>query len=150
MGDLMNLKPREYKYETNLVWTGEHKGDIASPDKPSLPVACPPEWGGHDGIWTPEDLFVGAVELCTMTTYLWLLDKHKLTIKSYKSKAVGTAKMVNNSFVFSDILVEPTVVIEDPSLKNKYKELFDEARKWCIVTKSVTSEVEIRPTINVP
>ncbi|UCH88577.1 MAG: OsmC family protein [Thermoplasmata archaeon] len=143
----MELKPREYKYETNLVWTGEHKGDLSSPDKPMINVACPPEWGGHEGIWSPEDLFVASIELCTMTTFLWLLDKNDLQIKSYKSSAVGTAKMVQNSFIFSDIVVEPHVQIYDKKHREKVEKLFDECKKWCLITKSVKSNVTITPTI---
>ena len=138
VGDIMDLEPREYKYETNLVWTGEHKGDISSPEKITIPVACPPEWGGHPGIWSPEDMFVGSIELCTMTTYLWLLDRYRLKIRSYKSTAVGTAKMVKNTFLFSEILVEH---------KEKFETLFDASKKWCLITKSVTCPVVIKPRI---
>jgi organic hydroperoxide reductase OsmC/OhrA len=145
----MKLKAREYTYKTNLSWTNEHKGDLGSPEKPIIHVACPPEWGGHAGIWSPEDLFVGSLELCTMTTFLWLLDRNNLTIQSYKSHAVGTAKMVDNSFIFSEILIEPHVEISDENQKEKIEQLFDEARKWCLITKSVKSDVIIKPEVTV-
>ena len=145
----MELKPRVYFYETNLVWTEEHKGDMGSPDKPNINVACPPEWGGHPGIWSPEDMFVGSIELCTMTTFLWLLDRYKMKIQSYKSKAVGTAKMVNNSFIFSDIVVTPLVEILDEKDTDEVKKMFQECLKWCLITKSVKTEVRIEPTITV-
>ena len=145
----MKFEPREYKYKTNLVWTTEHKGDMTSPDKPVIHVACPPEWGGHPGIWSPEDMFVGSAELCIMTTYLWLLDRYKLKIKSYKSKAVGTAKMVDKTFIFSDIVVEPHVEIFNEEQKERFEKLFTEARKWCLITKSVKTEIIIKPTITV-
>jgi peroxiredoxin-like protein len=145
----MKLQPREYFYETNLVWTEEHKGDISSPDKPTIHVACPPEWGGHPGIWSPEDMFVGAIELCTMTTFLWMLDKEKMTISSYKSKAVGTAKMVNNSFIFSEIIVSPRVEIFDEKDSEKVQKMLMDCQKWCLITKSVKAEVRVEPTITV-
>jgi organic hydroperoxide reductase OsmC/OhrA len=143
----MDLKPREYKYETSLTWTGEHKGDIVSPDKPVVKVACPPEWGGHEGIWSPEDLFVGSVELCTMTTFLYLLDKNKMKILSYKSSAVGIAKMVSGSFIFSEVVVEPEVEISDSEHTSRIKELFEECRRGCLIANSVKSDVQIKPKV---
>jgi len=145
----LKLKAREYFYETNLEWTGEHKGNISSPDKQAIPVACPPEWGGHPGIWSPEDMFVGSIELCTMTTFLWLLDRYNLKISSYNSKAVGTAKMVDNSFIFSDVVVLPRVEIIDEKDTDQVLKMFQECKKWCLVTKSVKTEVRIEPTITV-
>ena len=143
----MKLEPRVYKYKTNLKWTTEHKGEITSPEKPVIKVACPPEWGGHPGIWSPEDMFVGSLELCTMTTYLWLLDRHDLKIKSYVSSAEGVAKMVGSSFAFSEVNVEPRVEIFDTDKIKQFEELFEDAKRWCLITKTVKCDVNIKPTI---
>lgn len=143
----MKLKPREYKYETNLTWTSEHKGDLRSPDKPLIKVACPPEWGGHAGIWSPEDMFVASAELCTMTTFLWLLNRNNLTIKSYKSHAVGTAKMIDGKFQFSELIIEPEVESTSKGSIAKLEKLFKEVPEWCLIAKSVKSEVIIKPVI---
>ena len=69
------LKPRKFPYRTAVRWTEEHKGVISSPDKPDVEVACPPEFGGHEGYWSAEDLFVAAVNTCIMTTFLSLAEK---------------------------------------------------------------------------
>lgn len=49
-------------YESSLKWNSEKMGTVSFPegDKPQIAVATPPEFGGHEGIITPEDLFLSA------------------------------------------------------------------------------------------
>ena len=48
--------------------------------------ATPPEFRGHDGLWTPEMLFVAAVDGCIMTS---LMPERNLDLLSYESRAEG-------------------------------------------------------------
>jgi len=145
----MDWEPVRYRYATSLRWTGEHKGDLSCEGKPTLKVACPPEWGGHAGIWSPEDLFVGSLEVCTLTTFLFLLDKLRGRISSYESSAAGTAQMVDHDFVFKDIVIEVKVVVPTAADSEKAERVFSEIGKLCLITKSVNCEVGVRPEIAV-
>ena len=51
----------QYFYSTEIEWTGERHGDLRAPVLPELHVDAPPEFKGHPGVWTPERLFVAAV-----------------------------------------------------------------------------------------
>jgi len=57
----MAIRPKSYKYATSVLWTGEKKGALTVAGKPPVEVATPPEFKGHEGIWSPEDLYVAAV-----------------------------------------------------------------------------------------
>ncbi|MDI6840610.1 MAG: hypothetical protein QMD71_07170 [bacterium] len=61
------FKPKIYRYKTGTKWTEKHKGILSSEDKQDIEIACPPEFGGHYGCWTPEHLFVSSIEICIMT-----------------------------------------------------------------------------------
>jgi len=145
----MSWEPVRYRYATTLRWTGEHKGDLSCEGKPTLKVACPPEWGGHPGIWSPEDLFVGSLEVCTLTTFLFVLDKLRGRISSYESAAEGTAQMVDNVFVFKEIVVSVKVVAPGREDADKARRAFDEIAGLCLITKSVKCPVRVEPEITV-
>jgi organic hydroperoxide reductase OsmC/OhrA len=145
----MDWEPVRYRYATSLRWTGEHKGDLSCEGKPTLKVACPPEWGGHPGIWSPEDLFVGSLEVCTLTTFLFLLDKLRGRISSYESTAAGTAQMVKGDFVFRDIVIKAVVKAPTTADAEKAAKVFSEIGKLCLITKSVNCEVRVEPEITV-
>ena len=143
----MDLEPKIYPYSTSLEWTDEHKGILSCEGKPDIGVACPPEWGGHPGIWSPEDLFVASIEVCTMTTFLFLLEKYTGSLVSYRSRATGTAQMVNGVFVFKDVTVEAAVGVAAPEDVEKATRAFTEIAEWCLVTKTVKCQVRVEPHI---
>ncbi|MEX2411630.1 MAG: hypothetical protein WD607_09740 [Candidatus Paceibacterota bacterium] len=71
-----------HQYEVNLQWNSERKGTLSSPVLPSqIEVATPPGFPkGMPGIWSPEHLFVAAVNSCVMTTFLPLRKTQKLNL----------------------------------------------------------------------
>ena len=71
----MESKPKVYLYHTAVKWTEQRKGVISCAGKPEVQVATPPEFKGHDGIWSPEDLFVASANICLMTTFLAVAER---------------------------------------------------------------------------
>jgi len=141
------MEPNKYPYSTSLKWTGEHKGILECDGKPDIQVACPPEWGGHPDIWSPEDLFVGAVEVCTMTTFLWLAEQEDIALKSYQSKAKAVAQMRDGNFGFDSVVVKLKIGLASEGDRPKIDRIIREIGKWCLVTKSIKPEVVIEPEV---
>ncbi len=137
----------EYTYRTRLRWTGERKGVLGSEGKPNLEVACGPEFGGHEGYWNPEDLFVASVEHCTMSTFLWLAEKRRIRLVSYESEAEGLATMSEGSLRFTQVVVRPVITIAEESDRQKVEKCLVDIRDYCLVFKSVRSDVIIEPTV---
>jgi len=86
-----------YLYETDVEWIGERKGDLESPGLASLQVASPPEFQGHQGMWTPEHYFVASVNSCFMTTFLAIAEMSRLELVSFDSKATGKLDKVEGA-----------------------------------------------------
>ena len=145
----MKGEPVKYKYETNLKWTSEKKGVLSSKGKPDIVVACPPEFGGHKNIWSPEDLYLASVEICTMTTFLWFVKKYKLDLKFYKSKASGVAELINSSFQFSVINIDLEIGVSNKEEIVKIEKIIEKIPKICLVSKSIKTEVNIKFEIKV-
>ena len=143
----MKGKSVRYKYSTNLEWTTEKKGIIGSSDKPDIKVACPPEFGGHPGIWSPEDLFVASIEVCMLTTFLWYIKKEEIKIKSYKSKAEGTVEMLGGVFKFSLINVKMKIEISDEKYYKTIEKILKKVKRACLISNSIETEVTIDPSI---
>ena len=143
----MRFKPVVYEYKTKLNWTGERKGTLSCDGKPDIFGACPPEFGGHENIWTPEDMFVASIELCTMSTFLWLAAKQKLEIKSYKSQAIGKASMSDGKMKYVSLEVKPEIVVFKEEDITRAEDVFGEIEKWCLITNSISTEVDIQPLV---
>src|SRR5580765_415230 len=93
-GGIMATATLPYFYETEVEWTDQRRGDLESPGLASLEVASPPEFQGHEGVWTPEHYFVAAVNSCFMTTFLAIAEMSKLEFLSFDCKAVGKLEKV--------------------------------------------------------
>jgi len=143
----MKGEPVKYTYTTNLEWTEQKKGKIQCDDKPDIMVACPPEFGGHPGIWSPEDFFLGSVEICTMTTFLWFTNKEQLNFKFYKSKAIGTVELVNRVFQFSSITIKVNVGVFSEEDRIKVEKILKKVERACLITNSIKTSINIEPEI---
>lgn len=143
----MKGEPIRYLYQTSLEWIGEKKGKLSCKDKPDIMIACPPEFGGHPGIWSPEDLFVSSVEVCIMTSFLYLVNKRRINLKSYRSESKGFAELVGNVFRFSSITVNVHVGVSSERDKDIVEKLLKKVPDLCVVSKSIKADVEILPDI---
>ena len=137
-----------WTYETSMDWKEGKQGVANCSGKPAIEVATPPEFGGPEGIWTPEDLLTTAVESCIMASSLFFLNRSKVGFKSYKSKAVGTLEKGPTGLSFSRIAVEVILELEDPSQADAAHKAVVRAEKTCPLSNSLSCPVELSISVN--
>jgi peroxiredoxin-like protein len=139
-----------YSYSTEVEWTGERHGDLRAPVMPELQIDAPPEFKGHDGVWTPEHLFVASVNSCFMTTFLAIAENSKLEIVSFKAGATGKLeKLTDRGFVMTEISLHPTLVIRDARDFERANRILEKAEKHCLISNSIKSETKLEPEISI-
>lgn len=135
-------------YEAVVEWKGERKGDLRSRNLPTLEVATPPEFQGHEGIWTPEHLFVASVNACLMTTFLAIAANSKLEIVSFSSEAKGRLERVEQlGYQITEIHLRPRLTIRQPQDLERAARVLEKAEKNCFISNSIKSVVKIEPEI---
>ena len=145
----VGTRPRHktFTYRTTLTWSQRRQGQITSEGKPSLHVSSPPEFKGDPGFWTPEDLFVAAVETCTMTTFLAFAQRLNVPFSSYSSSAEGTLEFLDGKYQFTQIVVKPTIEVPSADAIEQVKKTLEEAHKNCLVSNSIKGAVTLAPRI---
>jgi peroxiredoxin-like protein len=143
----MELKPKVYHYHTTVKWTEQRKGTISCAGKPDVAVATPPEFKGHEGIWSPEDLFVASANVCLMTTFLAVAERAGLAFVSYDASAEGRLELVEGKFQFTAITIKPTITLESDADAGKAKELIEKAEANCLISNSMKAKVTLEPVI---
>jgi organic hydroperoxide reductase OsmC/OhrA len=141
------VKPKVFHYDVQVRWNSEKRGTLTAKDKPSLEVASPPEFKGHPGIWTPEDLLVSAVVSCTMTTFLSFAAKKGIALEAYECGATGTLEMVEGKFRFSKVVLHPKIVVARAEDLEETLDAFHQAEASCLVANSLLTKVEGEPEI---
>ncbi len=149
MGAAEQTKPkyRVFTYKTHTSWTEGQSGTLSAEGKPVLKITSPPEFRGEPGMWTPEDMFVGAVEVCHMATFLAFASKKRIPIVSYRSHANGVLEFVDGDYRFTRIVIFPTIVVGATTSETDVHATLRDAQRHCLVTNSIASIVEVNPTL---
>ena len=147
------MEPHFYNVDVN--WKSDRKGVICSPElnKESgncIEVATPPEFPkGIPGIWSPEHLFTAAVSSCLMTTFLSIAENSKLNFSNFVCKSKGMLEQVDGKFIMSEIILEPTVTINDERDKEKAERILQKSEAACLISNSIKSKVTMVSTITI-
>jgi len=135
-------------YENTIVWTGEKKGELSGLKLPSLQVATPPDFGGHEGFWSPEQCFVAAVNACVMSTFLAIAQLSKLSFESYEAEACGKLdKPEGQVMQFTEITIRAKLVVTHSKDLERAGRLLEKAEKQCLVSNSIKAAVHLEPQV---
>ncbi len=138
-----------HNYEVNLEWNSERKGELSSPVlNQTIEVATPPEFPkGMERIWSPEHLFVASVSSCLMTTFLAIAEFSKFEYLNLNIEAIGKLEKVDGKFMMSEITLNPTLTITNEAQTNKAERILHKSEVACLISNSITSKVNMNPTI---
>lgn len=143
------LRRKSFTYTTGITWVGKRAGITSSGDKIPFRTASPPEFKGEEGVWSPEDLFVAAVNACQLTTFVSFAMKLELPVASYQSEAEGTLEFVDGGYRFTRVVVRPRVVVSDPEAVEAVRKTLHDAHGACLVSRSILAEVLLEPVVEV-
>ena len=144
----MEVRSKIYTYKTSLKWIERKIGMLSSPGKPDMQVATPPEFKGHEGIWSPENLFVASVNICVMSTFLAFAERAGLTFVAYDSEAEGRVELVDGKLQVTSITLTPRVTVQSSGDVEKAKDILKKAEANCLISNSVKSHITMTPTVS--
>lgn len=133
-----------HDYQVQIVSTGARSGVMESEEDrlPSLYVASPPEFGGPEGVWSPEHLFVASLASCLMTTFRAIAELSRLEIIEYTDEAIGHLQRGDDRrYSIDRVVLRPKVVIGSHDDLEKARRLLRKAEETCLISRSVSSEI---------
>jgi len=138
-----------YTYENTVIWKKEKIGDLSWEGKPTIEIATPPEFKGHEGIITPEDLYVAAENVCIFTTFLSRAKLVNCNFKSFKTDAKGFLEKTETGYVFTKIVLNVHVTVATKEDIPRAEEAIKLAKERCFIGNSIKTEVEVKSFIEV-
>ena len=137
----------EHKYQLKVELIADREGNISLDDKnkPIIHVATPPEFpGGKSGIISPEDLFVASIASCKMTTFYAMAEKLDIGLQKLEIDATGyLGKAEIRGLAFTKTDVHLKITIDDEENRKSAEKCVDLTKKYCLITNSVKSEVNM-------
>jgi organic hydroperoxide reductase OsmC/OhrA len=139
----MVMRSKVFTYRAELRWQGGREASVASGERPQLPVAPPEDFpDGRADRWSPEHLFLGALESCTMLSFLAHCDHNDLEVLEYAAAATGAIERRDEdhryAFTHVDVVVNVRMA---PGQAAAARGLTGKAERDCFVTASTTAQV---------
>ena len=144
---LKNNKP--IIFTTELYWSGDKSGILSSSSLKSFAVSTSPEFGGPEGEWSAEQLFLSSITSCFMSTYLGFVNKMKFENTGFECTATGQVEMVDGKYKFTYIHIYPKAFVGNEVDVERARVAMEKAKKYCLISNSVNAEIVQHPEVAV-
>ncbi len=139
-----------WQYEVTTVWHSKKEGRLHAGGNPEIEIATPPEFGGPQNMWSPENLLAGAVGACLMTSTLYFIERSGITLLSYMSNATGTMEKTREGLAFTGVEVQVSISVASEAAVEVVRGAVAKAELSCPISRSLDCPVTISVDIHVP
>jgi organic hydroperoxide reductase OsmC/OhrA len=139
-----------HEYHLSVTGWDQKSGLVEAPRDglPPLEVASPPEFGGPEGVWSPEHLFAASVSACLMTTFRSIAERSGVEVLEYTDSP--TARLVRGDdglYSIDQVTLRPKVSVPAGSRVDRAIRLLEKAEKVCLISRSIRCEVVLEPSV---
>jgi len=140
----------EHSYRA-FAWWGSEKTGLARTDSApnAIHFTAPPQFGGMQGRWTPEDLLLAAIASCYTTSFRAIAEYSKLKYLDLGVEVEGKVRKADQGYSFGDFMIRPTLTIEDAKDESKAARLLEKAKTACLVSRALVEEPAFEPQVRV-
>ena len=136
-------------YTTTTVWKGGHAGEITCGNGARTDFSAPAALHGQPNVLTPEDAFVGALNMCFQLMFIWSVEKLRIQLVSYECMAEGfVEEQLDRTSIFTKMVLRPRIRVRDCP-EAKVKRALKLAEKYSLVAHSINAEIVIQPEVQV-
>lgn len=137
-----------YFYQVKIEWQTETKAELTTGTLPRLIVSPPPEFGGPEGSWTPEHLFVAAVNSCFLSTFLAIARNSKMEFIEFNCTATGKLeKLAIGGLQITEIILKPILTLPAGVDLGRAERILQKAEKNCLISNSIKTQVRLESEI---
>jgi organic hydroperoxide reductase OsmC/OhrA len=148
----------KHNYKLALKWNGNRGSgttdyraygreySIYIADKVDLEGSSDPSFRGDKTKHNPEDMLLAALSSCHMLSYLHVCAIGGVVILDYTDHATGLMITTSDGAGrFSEVTLNPVVVVADAAMIEKANELHEKANQLCFIANSVNFPVKHAP-----
>jgi len=143
----MKAFPHHYPVEATAMSVGGTV--VTSPGLTPLDTAPPCEFGGPGDRWSPETLLVAAVADCFLLTFRAVARASRLAWTGCECRVDGVLDRVDRVTKFTQFVMDIELVIPAGSDEVEAARVVHKAEQACLVTNSMTAEVEANVQVRV-
>ena len=141
---------KKHTYRVTAWWSSERTGLAKSDAAPNaIHFSAPPQFGGMEGRWSPEDLLLSAVAGCFTTTFKAIAGNSLFEYTDLEVMVEATVEKTPRGYCFTAIAIMPKLTIPEGQSDEKALELLRTTEKLCLISRALTTPKHFAPRIEV-
>ena len=135
------IAPFPHRYTVRLAG-----GQLVAPPRAPIAAGPPPQFGGSDTVWSPEELLVSAALSCLWTTFAAYARRDGLEFDTWSG--TGTAILAKGAPVprFTSITLQVTLHVAMGN-EDRARRLLHTAEQRCIISNALNVPVTLEASI---
>ncbi len=125
--------------EGNIVVSGE--------GLPDLDTQAPPQFGGPEGVWSPETMFTASVANCFVLTFRAIARASKFEWESIDCSVDGVLDRPERATIFTVFNIHAVLRVPEGTRLELAQRLLEKAEQLCLITASLKSEIVLTTDI---
>jgi organic hydroperoxide reductase OsmC/OhrA len=138
---MTTIAPFPHRYAVSF-----EEGLLVADPRPRIPAGAPPQFGGTDQVWSPEELLVAAVLLCLKTTVDAYARREALEIHDWRGTATGVLEKSPDGPAFTSVRLEVQLKVS-PGEEARARRLLETAERHCIISRAIKAPVELEASV---
>lgn len=135
------MTPFPHQYSVTLS-----DAQLQAPPRQPIAAGPPPQFGGNEEVWSPEELLIGAVLECLWTTFVALARRDQLVVHEWSGAAEGILDRGPRGPVFTSITLSVALTV-DAGEQERARRILGKAEQSCIITNALNVKVNVQATV---
>ena len=137
------MHPFPHRYSVSALAASSGVVTLRAKDLEDIQSTPPPEFGGPEGNWSPETLFVAAVADCFVLSFRAIAGASRLEWLEIDCGAEGVLEKTDTGTRFTRINLKVQLKVPAGSDTARAERLLEKAEKACLVSNSLTSGIHL-------
>jgi len=138
----------EHMYRVMAWWSAGKTGLAKSESAPNaIHFAAPPQFGGLEGRWTPEDLLLSALAACFTTTFRALAEHSNFAYTDLAVQVEGAVRKAGSGYMFERMTLRPRLTLLREEEHQRADALLEKAKRLCLISRALAIPQAFEPTV---
>ena len=138
-----------HHYVTRAAGGNEGNVVVSGEGLPDLDTQSPPQFGGPEGVWSPESMLSAAVANCFILSFRAIARASKFAWSSLECDVDGILDRPERTLIFTGFNIHAVLHIPADSKPEMAQRLLEKAENICLITASLKSETALTTEISV-
>lgn len=141
---MSKIAPFPHRYTVRLVGR-----QLVAPPRTPIAAGPPPQFGGSDRVWSPEELLVAAALECLWTTFDAYARHDALAVQDWSGTGVAVLDKGSPVPTFTSITLRVELVVAAGD-EDRARRLLQTAEQRCIISNALRVPVTVEAIVGSP